>query len=208
MLLFTLTACTQRPATENRTPQNRETPTNTTQPRTTTPTDTTTPDSTTKPTDTTTPGTSTTTNGTTATPNQDEQNMDNWKRYTNNQHKFEIKYPATWSLKEDTANQAAIISLAKGQSTIAILPKGEADRGLPAERPIQTEGTLAGKKVTIQRWTRDNSTLVIYHFTEKVGNDWIVCKNDLKNCNRIEIITTTQDDSKIAEKILSTLKFL
>ena len=134
----------------------------------------------------------------------DAIDMSDWKTYRNEEFGFELKYPKGWNF-EERENLAKGFFISHGSSSIAILPQGEFDRGLPSLVPFQETIFLSGKKVIKRVWSMpDGSQLVIHNFIDRIPS-WLQCKADLVNCNRIDISITAEGGS-IISAILSTLK--
>ncbi len=130
----------------------------------------------------------------------------NWKSYKNAKYGFEISYPESWTLKENFSNAEGYF-ITNNQSTLAILPRGEFDYGLPLSNPIVKNSQIANKQVTSRQWDlKNDSSIFLYQFTDVIPN-WIICKQDLKNCNRIDVQANSKENLNILLKILSTFKF-
>lgn len=143
----------------------------------------------------------------TFTPRVDE--TANWKTYTNTQYGFEIKHPEDWVFTKEFS-QADGFFFTKNyfleHSKIAIFPRGEFDHGI-MEEGVVTDQQIDNKNTKKLSWSY--RSLSIYYITDDtVPSPWIVCKFDLRNCNRIEVDLNGKEDAEIAEKILSTFKFI
>lgn len=120
--------------------------------------------------------------------------------YNNDQYDFNLEYPSNWSVLESETNGVyGFFFGEKGQDySLAILPQGEFDTGLP-QNPTITQVMLSGEQATRKEWQLENdSNLVIYNLLQH-PQSW-------NSDNRIQIIGS-DDQLEVAEEILKTLKF-
>ncbi len=126
-----------------------------------------------------------------------------WKMYYSDEFGFSLQYPNDWNFKEKEILKKGFF-ISHGSSSIAILPQGEFDRGLPFFEPHQKTVFLSDKKAIERVWDMVNGQqLILYNFTDQITS-WVQCSDDLINCNRIDIFTDLKDVS-VVNSILSTL---
>lgn len=136
-----------------------------------------------------------------------QNNTSDWKTYTNAKYGFSVQYPTGWEFKEQSSNQQDGFFITKGNSTLAILPNGEFDYGLPENNPTKSTQTIAGKTAQVRVWnTANGSKLAIYNFTTSIPN-WTKCDTTLKNCNRLDLQASNTDDYNTLVSVISKFTF-
>ncbi len=136
--------------------------------------------------------------------------VEGWQTYRNEEYGFEVKYPGDWKPEHSTSfgKDGFFISQSSSGASIAILPNGEFDHGLPFDDPVVTYEQLSGKPVTVHTWQlEDDSYKILYFLTAEVPN-WTKCNEDLKNCARFDLGAENEIALNEIKQILSTFRFI
>lgn len=127
-----------------------------------------------------------------------------WKTYTNTKYAFSFHYPADWQVSEEESPyrlaDGFFVTPPGERWVIAILPRGEYDRGVPAYSRIES-ATLGGKTTERRIFSNEENgagVLCWYQFPQAPAENWLVPGNRIETpCTETEAIKT----------LLSTFQF-